>query len=323
MKVLIVTNIYPSDGHPYHGIFVKEQVEAIKRLHSNVDIDVHYINGFGGKIEYLKSIWGVNRRIYNGHYDLVHIHYGLSGIYLYWPFTSKIPTVVTFHGSDIQPQGGNGIISVIVSRKVARMADAAIILNDDMEAMVKPYCHRTYMIPCAVDMNTFKPMHRTVNHTKTQIIFPSSHERQVKNYPLFCEVLRILKEKYDIDAEERELKNLTRVQIAQLYSNSDILLMTSKSEGSPQAVKEAMCCNLSCVSTPVGDVKVLLDGVRNSYVANTHSVEELAELVAKSLRMDGVGLTGREKAIKMQLDEESIANKVYNLYNEILKLKKK
>ena len=82
MKVLIVTNVYPSKDHPYHGIFVKEQMEAIKRLHPDVAFDVFYINGFGGKGEYLKSIWRVSNRINKGDYDLIHIHYGLAGLYL-------------------------------------------------------------------------------------------------------------------------------------------------------------------------------------------------------------------------------------------------
>lgn len=318
MKVLIVTNVYPTDKHPYHGIFVKEQVQAIKSLHPDVDFDVHYINGFEGKVNYFKSIWDVTRVINKNQYDIVHIHYGLAGMYLLNPFRKHIPTIVTFHGSDIQPKGGNGRLSVAISRHVAKIVDAAIILNKNMDAMVKPYCSNTYMIPCAVDVNTFKPMHKTEKHNRFQIVFPSNHERQVKNYPLFCDVLKILKEKYGIDAEERELKNMTRQQIAQLYSNADLLLMTSKSEGSPQAVKEAMCCNLPCVSTPVGDVNVLLDGVKDCYVSQKHDAEELAMLVAKSLEGNGKGCLGRDKALSLGLDEVSIADKVYCLYRNLV-----
>lgn len=317
MKVLIVTNVYPSEGHPYHGIFVKEQMDAVKRLHPDVEFVVFYINGFGGKGEYIKSIWKVSNHINKGNYDLVHIHYGLAGMYLYWPFVKKVKTLVTFHGSDIQPKGGNGKISETVSRHAAKKADAAIILNDDMDAMVKPFCTNTHMIPCAVDINTFQPMRKTEKHDKIQVVFPSNHERQVKNYPLFCEVMSLLKDKYGIEAEERELKNMTRKEIAQLYSNADVLLMTSKSEGSPQAVKEAMACNLPCVSTPVGDVQVLLNGVKKCYVSKTHDAEELASLVIKSLKEKGAGIDGREQIMKLGIDDDSVANKVYDLYMDL------
>ena len=318
MKILVVTNVYPSDKHPYHGIFVSEQLKAVKKLHDDVKFDVLYINGFAGKFQYIKSIWKIAKTINNGEYDLVHIHYGLAGMYLYWPFIKKVPTVVTFHGSDIQPKGGNGRISEMVSIHTAKKAEAAIILNDEMETMVKPYCKNTNMIPCAVDLDVFKPMEKSEQNKKIYIVFPSNHERRVKNYPLFCEVMEILKTKYGLNVEEKELKGLTRVEIAKLYSNSDLLLMTSDSEGSPQAVKEAMACNLPCVSTPVGDVSLLLSNVKDCYVSSSHDATELAELVVKSLQRTGKGILGREKISNLHLDEESIANKVYQLYSILL-----
>lgn len=318
MKILIVTNIYPTKEHPYHGIFVYEQMLAIKRLHPDVHYDVYYINGFKGKIQYLKSLLEVTKKINRGNYDLVHIHYGLAGMFLFSPFVKHLPIITTFHGSDIQPKGGNGKLSVFVSKFVAKHSNIAIVLNDNMEAMVKPYCLNTHMIPCAVDFNVFKPMAKTKFYDKVQIVFPSNHERQVKNYQLFCETLNILRKKYNIEVEEHELKNMTRQQIAQLYSNIDLLLMTSKSEGSPQAVKEAMCCNLPCVSTPVGDVNILLKDVKDSYVSKEHDAEELAQLVVDSLSHRKDGILGRSKALQLQLDEISVANKVYELYCSVI-----
>lgn len=318
MKVLIVTNVFPSDKHPYHGIFVAEQIKAIKELYSDIEFDVSYIDGFSGKLQYLKSIWNVSKKINQGNYDLIHIHYGLAGLYLYWPFLKKTPTIVTFHGSDIQPRGGNGKISEIISIHAAKRANAAVVLNDKMERIVEPYCKNIYKIPCGVNLELFRPMERSEVHNKIQVVFPSSHDRKVKNYPLFCKVIKILNNKYGIAVEERELKNMNRLQIAQLYSNADVLLMTSNSEGSPQALKEAMACNLPCVSTPVGDVCELLHGVANSYVSKKHDAEELAELVAKSLRRDGVGINGRDKLKQMQLDEKSIAERIMDVYKQLL-----
>ena len=31
MKILTVTNMWPIAEHPYYGIFVKEQIEALKK----------------------------------------------------------------------------------------------------------------------------------------------------------------------------------------------------------------------------------------------------------------------------------------------------
>ena len=55
MKVLHITNNYPTPNLPIFGIFVKEQIESLSKL--NIDCDIFFINGREkGNFEYLKSI---------------------------------------------------------------------------------------------------------------------------------------------------------------------------------------------------------------------------------------------------------------------------
>lgn len=316
MRILIVTNMYPDATRPYNGIFVAEQVAAIKAYHPNVEFDVCYIDGAKGKKEYLKSIFYVNRRIRKKQYDLVHIHFGLSGLYLLSPFKSKVPTLVTFHGSDIQLAGGNGLLTVMISRFVAKKADACITLNNKMDTMVKAYNSNSFILPCAVNTKFFYPHKTQEKQCIIQVVFPCNHGMAVKDYPLFCKVLEILRIKYGVECEERELAGLSRTQVADLFNHADLLLMTSKSEGSPQAVKEALACNLPVVSTPVGDVENLLSGVKDCFVSQTRNEKELAHLVMKSLSHESDGMTGDDKIRVLQLDEKSIADKIYEIYEK-------
>ena len=316
MRVLIVTNMYPDATRPYNGIFVSEQIAAIKAYHPDVEFDVCNIDGAKGKIEYLKSIYYVNQRIRKGQYDLVHIHFGLSGLYLLSPFKTKVPTLVTFHGSDIQPAGENGLLTVCISRYVAKKTDACITLNHKMDTMVKVYNSNTFIVPCAVNTKIFYPHKVSKKQGVIQVVFPCNHGMAVKDYPLFCNVLEILRKRYRVKCEEKELAGLSRTQVADLFNQADVLLMTSKSEGSPQAVKEALACNLPIVSTPVGDVEYLLSGVKNCFVSQTRKEEELAHLVIRSLFHESKGMTGHEKIRLLRLDEKSIADKIYKVYEE-------
>lgn len=311
--------MYPDTARPYNGIFIAEQLNAIKDMHKDVDFDVCYIEGENkGKTEYIKSIARVNSMICHNNYDLVHIHFGLSGLYLLWPFRKRIPTIVTFHGSDIQPAGGNNILTIGISRLVARIADTCITLNSNMDKMVRRYNSNTFIIPCAVDTKIFHPTSHKHSHCGTRkIVFPCNHDMKVKNYNLFRQTLDIIRQEYNINCEECELSCLSRQQVATLFNDADLMIMTSRSEGSPQAVKEALACNLPVVSTPVGDVEELLHNVKNCFVANTHNAKELAKLAVMSLSHSSQsGMTGWEKIMDLQLNEQSVADKIYSIYEQ-------
>jgi len=93
------------------------------------------------------------------------------------------------------------------------------------------------------------------------------------------------------------------------------LLMTSKSEGSPMMVKEALACNLPVVSTNVGDVKSMIDGLDNCYIIDDKSPKNIAKVVEKCVS-NGMVPNGRERMRKYSLD--AIANQVYDAYKSIL-----
>ena len=315
--------MFPTSDNPYYGIFVSEQVKAVERWHPDVNYEVYFINGRKGLLSYLRSLWKVNMLINSERYDIVHIHYGLSGLYLYWPFRKYVPTLITMHGSDIMPNSGIPSLVRKVTRHVVRSSDAAIVLNDEMDSIVSHLVHRTYRIACSVDTEVFRPFRRNAHQDYKQIVFPSNKERWVKNYTLFAETLELLKSKYGIICREHEIKGMTRQEIATLLATSDLLLMTSHSEGSPQVVKEAMACNLPVVSVPVGDVSYLLDGVKDCYVAKRPDATELAALVVQSLHGDGSGICGRERIFSEGLDDRSVANKIYKVYTSLVDISSK
>lgn len=53
------------------------------------------------------------------------------------------------------------------------------------------------------------------------------------------------------------MKELTREQCVLRMNACDLFALPSHSEGSPQALKEAMACNCPCLATDIADVKYL------------------------------------------------------------------
>jgi glycosyltransferase involved in cell wall biosynthesis len=98
-----------------------------------------------------------------------------------------------------------------------------------------------------------------------------------------------------------------------IMNAADCLLVTSAVEGSPNAVKEALMCNLPVVATSAGDIEELLMDVRPSWLC-APSVPELALALVSCLEHP-VRSSGRAHA--GALAEEQIAGRILAVYREI------
>lgn len=310
--------MYPDGERPVYGIFVREQVEALRRCAPDMEIDVKYINPLHERTAYVRSVFSVSR-IARG-YDLVHVHYGLSGLFLLNPLRGELPpVVVTLHGGDILSEQGKWM-QVRLTRHIIRRADAVVTLNQAMTDIVRPLVPRVEEIPCGIDVSRFRSKGVRLHGRRLLVVFPGDRRREVKDYPLFERTLGLLADRYRIDCEPVELNGMSRPEVASLFQRADLMLMTSVSEGSPQSVKEALACSLPVVSTPVGDVARLLSGVRDCAVAPDRSPETLASLVADVLNgRFPHGVSGSEKIRQLGLDADTVARRVYGLYNSLLR----
>ena len=114
-----------------------------------------------------------------------------------------------------------------------------------------------------------------------------------------------------------ELKGYNRDQVTALMYNCHALLMTSKTEGSPQVVKEAMACGCPIVSVDVGDVAERTSGVEGCYVVSTREPKDIAEALQKALAFNG-RTNGRERIIAMGLSNEQVAKQLEGIYEHVL-----
>lgn len=283
-KVLIVTNMYPTDTNPSSGIFVKEQIEELER-HATFDYKVFLIDGIGkGKKEYFKSIFQIPKMIKKYKPDIIHVHYGISGIFLLFHKPKNCKVILTLHGGDIQEKGSTPL-QIFFTKRVVRHADHVFVQNAGMKQIIEKINPQVEIMTCGIDPDFFYPeIHDFKEDNSTTILFPSSPGRWDKNYPLFEKTIENLKKKGIKNIKIETLENLTREEVRKVMSRSDLMILTSVSEGSPQAVKEALLCNLPVVSTPVGDVMEMMEDIPNCFVSTQHKDIELADLAEKALK---------------------------------------
>jgi teichuronic acid biosynthesis glycosyltransferase TuaC len=103
--------------------------------------------------------------------------------------------------------------------------------------------------------------------------------------------------------------------IAALMSACDALVCTSMQEGSPNAVKEALACNLPVVSVRVGDVALRLRGIPGCELCADDRVETIAAALTRVLER-GSRINGR--AAMQHLDEHLLTRQLIDIYQSVL-----
>jgi teichuronic acid biosynthesis glycosyltransferase TuaC len=316
MKILVVTNIYPTPERPFMSTFVKEQVEAMREQCPDLTIDVHVIQGDRPKGEYLREMLRLPAFVKKGGYDIVHAHFGLTLVSLLFV---PVPVVVTFHGSDLLVNPTKH-----VSRLLAPRASKVIVVA----RRLRDCLGYGEVIPCGIPVGNFTLPFchgngpRPGTPGKLKVLFPSSPARMVKNYALFQAVCQEL-ERRGNKVEEVHLANVDRAHVPEVYWNCDLMLLTSFSEGSPTVIKEAIAAKLPFVSVDVGDVKEWAGMVDFGVVAPDRDPKTIADAGVALLTQMKHRQSFDNRNCLEAMDIAKIALRIRRLYGDLLEKQQK
>jgi len=297
-------NINLQIDHP----FIFDQINSLRSFGHHVEIFI--IEGSGVK-GYSKAFFSLKRRLKNNNYDIIHAHYGLSGVI---SVLQNLPTIVTFTGCDI-----NITSNLIISTIARRFSSHNIFVSESLKSRSgekKKYS----IIPYGIEFANFFPIEKKLARESLKlkldekiVLFASSKNRIEKNYPLAKKALEILQNIKLIELE----KNYSTEEMNLLINSADVLLMTSIREGSPQIIKEAMACNCPIVSTNVGDVKEIISNTDGCYITSFDE-KDVAEKIHLALKFDQE-TNGRQNV--KHLDVNIIGGKISKIYQRIYRTK--
>ncbi len=327
MRVLEVSR-YKNNFADHQLPFVTEQGEAIRALGN--DVEYFLVRG-----NYVKAVGALKAKIREFKPDIVHAHYGLSAITA--ELQGLVPVVTTFHNGETLNPVVN-FVSSLMSLRAKYVIYVAQHVRDLSYFKAKNYS----IIPCGVPMDemiiTPKEEARKQlgwNPNKKYILFGGAFDNLRKNYPLLRDAVEKLKNdtsyiKHNTsDVECVEMKNLTRSQCVLRMCACDLFALPSHSEGSPQALKEAMACNCPCIATDIADVRELFGDEPGHWVLRnprkTHerwdgderSLDEMVALLNDALKFEG-RTKGRQRILELELSNEQVAKRIINIYKEIL-----
>lgn len=323
MRILTVTNMWPSHERPNYGAFVKSQVDSL--VAAGINNTLYEIEGWRSKAEYLKAMARIPRLARSCRADLVHAHYGYSGLAA---MGVKVPLVVSFCGDDLlsRPDGFGGYTLktralVRICVRAAHSADAVIVKSEEMRRVIADVAD-VHVIPNGVDLTRFQPQPRAAARAALgwrsdgQVLLFAANRGEVrKNFPLAEAVERRLRER-GLDVRLEYIFGKPQTTIVQAMNAADVLLLPSYHEGSPNVVKEAMALGLPVVAAPVGDCNELLRNVHPSAVAE-RTEEAFTEATARVLVAQSRS-NGRA-VIEGSLTLEAVAQRVIAVYETALR----
>ena len=342
MRILIVSR-YKTNFADHQLPFVTEQGEAIaQELRKSPIRDERLgISGESSEVEYflvrgnyIKAVGALKKKIREFRPDIVHAHFGLSAITA--ELQKRVPVVTTFHNGETLNWHVN-LISSLMSLRAKHVIYVAQHIRDLSYFKAKNYS----IIPCGVPMEQMiitpkeearKQLGWEVD--KKYILFGGAFDNVRKNYRLLKEAVERLaiSDKRLGEIECIEMKGLSRAECVLRMCAADLFALPSYSEGSPQALKEAMAVNCPCLATDIADVRELFGDEPGHWILRnprkTHerwdgderSLDEMVSLLKEALLFNG-RTNGRKQILKLGLTNEQVAKRIMKIYESILKKK--
>jgi len=175
LRLLVVSNMYPSPRDLRYGSFVRDSVEAMRELGADVDV-VAVTDSRRGLVRAVAKYAGLLGRTVvtalRSRFDAVHAHFlfptGLVG----WLAAGLrgVPLVLFAHGSDVLFASRGGIIGRATRRSI-RAADVLVApsaaLAEEIREALGDCGPRVEVVPMGVDVALFAPGDRSMARRRT------------------------------------------------------------------------------------------------------------------------------------------------------------
>jgi glycosyltransferase involved in cell wall biosynthesis len=257
MRALVVTNMYPSARDHVRGSFVRDQVEALRRL-PDLDVELFTFDSLGAGA-YVGAARALRLRYRGSRFDVIHAHFGLN----LWPALALRGAAhgVTLHGTDlVHPR------SRAVTVAGLPFMDLVAPVSTPLEALVprRAVRGRLAVLPCGVDVRRFRPLDRRearrtlgLDESTPYLLFPADPKRPEKRYDRALEAAG--------NTPLRVLDGVEPSQVPLWVNGANGVLVTSERESFGLAVLEALACDVPILATPVGIAPQVLDGIPGSF----------------------------------------------------------
>jgi teichuronic acid biosynthesis glycosyltransferase TuaC len=307
VRVLVVTNLWPTPEAPARGGFVRDQVEALRAIDG---LDVETFTFGTGSSEYLRAAKEIRKRYRGEQFDLIHAHYGLCG----WTALALrgAPHVVTFHGTDLAHRYVRPL-----SRALARLIDLPAPVSSTLARSGLPgMASRLAILPTGVNLDRFHRTDRREARTelgldpdRPHLLFPADPARPEKRF----DRARALADATGTKLIAYEQSPPGRIPL--MINAANAVIAPSDREGFGLAPLEALACDVPVLATNVGVAPLVLDGVEGTLCA-PFDIGRWADALAPHLAASDPRVDGRGRAALF--DRNRLAERVFRAYQDVV-----
>ena len=327
--------MYPYPEAPWYGIFVKEQVDALRREGIEVDVSVHL--GAQSRWNYLWGVGDLRRHLRSRRYDLIHSHHPYSSFLALAArrlAMRKIPIVQTFHDSEIFRRATDYSqdplrrlkYSLRLKAWILRRLDFVIPVHCDMLPKVlgdRVGRVRSRIIPAGINTGLFGPEPREEARRRLgwdlaqrYVFFPCDPGKPEKRFDLVEPAMELVRRTHP-DARLVVGGRIPYEQMPDTIKASDVVVQPSDYETGPLTVREALSCERPVVATDVGDIKECYQDLPGLFLCDW-DVQDVADKLAAALDFGPQPFGGHERILALGLDHRQIAKRVLGVYYALI-----
>lgn len=322
MKILLISNMYPSKEHPTYGVFVKNFKDQMEKQEFDIS-QTALIYGRGKNkleklIKYINFFRDVIISVKQNEYDLIYVHYinhSLLPLLLVQKYIKK-PLILNAHGSDVFV---NSRIKKYIQNLVTPIiikANMIVVPSSYFKDVIHKKFHieknKIFISPSGgIDTNLFKPL-KTTKDTSELIIGYVSRIDEGKGWDVLLKAAKLLLDKGIVNfkilmigggSQEQLLLKMIKVltiekkvdfigrvpheELVHYYNKMDVFAFTTTLDESLGLVGlEAMACGVPVIGSNIGGLKEYIENGSNGELFKPGDIDKLSEKMKKFILMD-------------------------------------
>lgn len=333
MKILVITNIFPTAKNPDSGTYVADQINSIKPFAAVKIVSKSTTSRIGFVYFALKTILA----LLSEKYEVIHAHYGFHSALLAMLFRRQ-PLIVTFHGSDALIEPDRNRLYHFLQKQVVSYASRLIAVSKQIESRLvnglSASAEKVNIIPCGVDTGRFrfhpKPEARKKLGLKnnSRVALFIGRLTYAKGVDLIEQAARHLRDVDFYFIGEGPLRWQTancffiglieHARIPQWLNAADVLLLPSRSEGTPVTVLESLASETPVICSSVGACPELVSDRTTGLLIPVGDAQVLVEAIQLAFSGMSFDMSQARQMVVQNYDLKLIAVKLQALYSQVV-----